>query len=161
MVGSQPDVPERDKDEYLVTPGLQPGAVHTNAAPPQTSEESGGTNWLKLAASVQHTKELIVIGAAASILLWMMYILHRFIDSLVTLFTRASETYSAPIAVVKTMDWHVLGLGVSMIVGISAISIILMKSVFGTNSQKTTDGLNLKDLPVGEFLNSVKDWFKR
>ena len=161
MVGSQPDIPEKDKDEYLTAPGNPSGVTPTGPSGPQNPEDGGGTNWLKLAASVQHTKELIVIGAAAFILLWMMWILNRFIDSLIILFTQASATYSAPIAVVKTMDWHVLALGVSMIVGISAISIILMKSVFGTTSQKTTDGLNLKDLPVGEFLSSVKDWFKR
>lgn len=160
MVGTQPDVPEKDKDEYLTAPGNLSDILESSNAT-KTPEDGGGTNWLKLAASVQHTKELIVIGAASAILLWMMCILSRFIDALITLFTRASQTYSAPIAVVKTMDWHVLGLGVSMVVGISAISIILMKSVFGTNSQKTADGLNLKDLPVGEFLNSVKDWFKR
>lgn len=160
MVGTQPGVPEKDKDEYLTAPGNPSGTLESSNAT-KTPEDGGGTNWLKLAASVQHTKELIVIGAASAILLWMMCILNRFIDSLIILFTQASKTYSAPIAVVKTMDWHVLALGVSMVVGISAISIILMKSVFGTNSQKTVDGLNLKDLPVGEFLSSVKDWFKR
>jgi len=113
-----------------------------------------------MASSIQHLKEAVVILSAAGVLVWLLIVLTSLMNSIISLFQEAVRLHSAPVTVVKTMDWHVLGLGVSLIIGVSAISIILLKSVFGGGKQ-TPDGLKLSDLPVGEFLESLKSWFKK
>lgn len=151
---------EKDVDQYIEEQGKPPdqGGQKEIKDGDQKSEEK---NWLTAAASVQHLKEAIVIFSSGAVLIWLMSILTMLMNSVISLFTEAVRLHSAPVTVVKTMDWHVLGLGVSLIVAVSAVSIILMKSVFGSGGKQTPDGLKLSDLPVGEFLESLKSWFKR
>lgn len=155
-------VAEKDVDQYKDQQNLSfQGDDKKDNTKPDTSQKTDEKNWFTAAATIQHIKEGIVIVSAASVLCWLMFILTKLVFSVVDLFSEAVRLHSAPIAVVKTMDWHVLGLGVSLIVGVSAISIILMKSVFSSGEKQTPDGLKISDLPVGEFLESVKTWFKR
>ncbi|PZW65227.1 hypothetical protein F471_03705 [Pseudomonas sp. URMO17WK12:I1] len=127
----------------------------------ETSKPTSDVNWLKAAATAQHLKEIVVILTAFGLLIWLMCVLTGLINAIIAIFTKAVHLHSAPIKVVETMDWHVLGLGVSLVVAISAVAIILMKSVFAANSKQTPDGLKLSDLPVGELLEGIKSWFKR
>lgn len=156
---------EKDLDEYLEKSAPLPqGKVVGTPQSPQPNHgnlDDDGVNWLGKAATLQNLKETLVIAACVGLLVWLMCILTSLVNAIVEIFKNAVNLYSAPIAVVKTMDWHVLGLGVSLVVGVSAISIILMKSVFGSNNKKTSDGLNLTDMPIGEFLTSIKDLIKK
>ncbi|EGB96779.1 MULTISPECIES: hypothetical protein [Pseudomonas] len=154
--GSGENAAEKDVDEYAKA-----------GQPQQINGQGGGKddrpddkNWLAMASSIQHLKEAVVILSAAGVLVWLLIVLTSLMNSIISLFQEAVRLHSAPVTVVKTMDWHVLGLGVSLIIGVSAISIILLKSVFGGGKQ-TPDGLKLSDLPVGEFLESLKSWFKK
>lgn len=147
---SQEAAKEKDADEYAANENGQASS----------GTPSSDVNWLKLVATAQHLKELAVISAACGILIWLMFILNSLVSATVKLFTKAAELHSAPVKMIETMDWHVLGLGVSLIVGVSAVSIILMKSVFAGNGNKTPDGLNVSDLPLGELLDSFKKWWK-
>jgi len=158
---------EKDVDQYIEEQGKpkNESAQKENESAQKEKEEdeqkSEDKNWLTVAASVQHLKEACVILSAGGVLIWLMSILTMLMNSVISLFSEAVRLHSAPVTVVKTMDWHVLGLGVSLIVAVSAVSIILMKSVFGSGGKQTPDGLKLSDLPVGEFLESLKSWFKR
>lgn len=154
--GSGENAAEKDVDEYAKA-----------GQPQQINGQGGGKddrpddkNWLAMASSIQHLKEAVVILSAAGVLVWLLIVLTSLMNSIISLFQEAVRLHSAPVTVVKTMDWHVLGLGISLIIGVSAISIILLKSVFGGGKQ-TPDGLKLSDLPVGEFLESLKSWFKK
>ncbi|QYN02761.1 hypothetical protein K1T36_06285 [Pseudomonas protegens] len=151
---------EKDVDQYNAQQNKSSLGTESKN-PAETTSKTDETNWKTAAASIQHLKEVVVILSAAGVLIWLMSILTKLIYSIVDLFSEAVRIHSAPVTVVKTMDWHVLGLGISLIVGVSAISIILMKSVFSSGGKQTPDGLKLSDLPVGEFLESVKTWFKR
>lgn len=151
---SKGSLEEKDVDQYQ-----QDG--NTSTSEPPSGGSAGDVNWFKAVATAQHFKELVVIFTSAGLLIWLMIILTNLVSAATSLFTKAINLHSAPIKVVETMDWHVLGLGVSLVVGISAVSIILMKSVFAANGKETPDGLKLTDLPVGELLEGIKSWFKR
>ncbi|WP_407729462.1 hypothetical protein ACJJU9_21360 [Pseudomonas helleri] len=151
---------EKDVDQYIKEQGNPPGEKPPNTAV-GGEHKPDDKNWLTAVASIQHLKEGLVIFSAGGVLIWLMSILTMLMNSVISLFSEAVRLHSAPVTVVKTMDWHVLGLGVSLIVSVSAVSIILMKSVFGSGGKQTPDGLKLSDLPVGEFVESLKTWFKR
>jgi len=159
--GSGENAVEKDVDEYAEAgqPQAQ-GGEGSGGQGGGKDERQDDKNWLAMASSIQHLKEAVVIVSAAGVLIWLLIVLTSLMNSIISLFQEAVRLHSAPVTVVKTMDWHVLGLGVSLIVGVSAISIILLKSVFG-GGKHTPDGLKLSDLPVGEFLESLKSWFKK
>lgn len=161
--GSGENAAEKDVDEYAEAG--QPQQINGQGGQgggqgDGKDERQDDKNWLAMASSIQHLKEAVVILSAAGILIWLLIVLTSLMNSVISLFQEAVRLHSAPVTVVKTMDWHVLGLGVSLIIGVSAITIILLKSVFGGGKQ-TPDGLKLSDLPVGEFLESLKSWFKK
>lgn len=120
-------------------------------------------NWKDALSSAQHVKEFLVILAVGGALVWLLKILSGFIDAISALFTEAVRLHSAPIAVVKTMDWHVVLIGTTLTVGIAAILIVLLKSVFdsGKTEKKTSDGLALNDMPFGEVVKSIVSFFKK
>lgn len=120
-------------------------------------------NWKDALSSAQHVKEFLVILAVGGALVWLLIILSGFIGAISALFTEAVRLHSAPIAVVKTMDWHVVLIGTTLTVGIAAILIVLLKSVFdsGKAEKKTSDGLALNDMPFGEVVKSVVSFFKK
>lgn len=146
---------EKDVDEYH-----QSGLANENRLQ-EVGTPTSEVNWRTAIATAQHVKELFVIVTAVALLFWLMNILSGLISAIISIFTKAAQLHSAPVKVVETMDWHVLGLGVSLVVAVSAVAIILMKSVFGANNKETSDGLKLSDLPVGELLEGIKSWFKR
>lgn len=120
-------------------------------------------SWLAAITGVQTLKELIVIIAASAVLIKLLDILAGFFSSISSLFNEAVKLHSAPIAVVRTFDWHLVLLGVSLVIGISAIVIVLLKSVFnghGSSSGKTEDGLKLADLPLGQLFSSAADFWR-
>ncbi|MEK2609703.1 hypothetical protein WLF18_11380 [Pseudomonas shirazensis] len=120
-------------------------------------------NWKDALSSAQHVKEFLVILAVGGALVWLLSILSGFIGAISALFTEAVLLHSAPIAVVKTMDWHVVLIGTTLTVGIAAILIVLLKSVFdsGKTEKKTSDGLALNDMPFGEVVKSIVSFFKK
>ncbi|MFK4234913.1 hypothetical protein [Pseudomonas guariconensis] len=120
-------------------------------------------NWKDALSSAQHVKELIVICAVSFALIWLLAILTSFVSAVTALFTEAVRLHSAPVTVVKTMDWHVILIGSALIVGISAILIVLLKSVFdsGKTDKKTPDGLALGDMPFAEVVKSVQSFFQK
>ncbi|MBV6287383.1 hypothetical protein [Pseudomonas aegrilactucae] len=120
-------------------------------------------NWKDALSSVQHIKELGVIVAVSLALVWLLCILTGFVSSITELFTEAVRLHSAPVTVVKTMDWHVILIGSALILGVSAILIVLLKSVFdsGRSDKKTPDGLALGDMPFGEVVKSVQSFFQK
>ena len=120
-------------------------------------------NWKDALSSAQHVKEFFVILAVLIALAWLLGILTGFVSSITSLFTEAVRLHSAPVTVVKTMDWHVILLGSALIVGISAILIVLLKSVFdsGKADKKTPDGLALNDMPFGEVAKSLLSFFQK
>lgn len=156
--GSGENAAEKDVDEYAKAGQSQ--QISSQDGQGAKDERQDDKNWLAMASSIQHLKEAVVILSAAGVLVWLLIVLTSLMNSIISLFQEAVRLHSAPVTIVKTMDWHVLGLGVSLIIGVSAISIILLKSVFGGGKQ-TPDGLKLSDLPVGEFLESLKSWFKK
>ncbi|MDC6381262.1 MULTISPECIES: hypothetical protein [Pseudomonas] len=115
--------------------------LHRKNAP-----ESPELNLKNLISSTTTWKEFLVLFATGFILWKLVNMLEGFFSSLTSLFTHASAMYSAPIAVVKTLDWHIVFLGSALILSITTIACFLLGSVFG---KKTTE------LPIGETKESI------
>ncbi len=144
-------------------PPNQVAASPEDEKSPESGEDARGVSWLAALTGIQTLKELLVIIAASTVLIVLLTILSGFFSSITGLFNEAAKLHSAPVAVVRTFDWHLVLLGVSLIVGISAIVIVLLKSVFnggGSERGTTEDGLKLADLPLGQLISSLRDLWK-
>lgn len=148
-------------DSEVIEPAANPanGTVKTVETAP--APENRGINWLNALASIQHLKELLVILVAIYVVWKLLDMLRIFIGSLSATMLGAANLYSAPIAVMKSIDWHVLLLGTALIVALAAIVIVMLKNVLAQSnerspSSKSGDGLNVvKDMPLGEFVAAL------
>ena len=113
---------------------------------PKNAPPSPDLNVKNAISSTTTAKEFLVLFATGYILWKLVNMLGGFFLSLTSLFTSASAMYSAPIAVVKTLDWHIVFLGSALILSITTIACFLLGSVF---SKKTIE------LPFGETKESV------
>lgn len=97
--------------------------------------------------------------------LWsLLGMLKSFILEISQVFSSAVKLHSAPLLVVRTFDWHILLLGTALIVSISTILIVLLKSVLNPNPRKEEEDkkhLEWEDIPVGSFLSGLIEKFKR
>ncbi|PBJ97565.1 hypothetical protein CMV24_02285 [Pseudomonas plecoglossicida] len=108
------------------------GKNNTNAQlSPDNAPESPELNIKNALRSVDTAKELLVLMAIGYILYRLLGMLGGFLSSLAEIFTKASAMYSAPIAVVKTLDWHIVFLGSALILSITTIACFMLGSVFG------------------------------
>lgn len=122
-----------------------------------------GIQWIAALTGAQFLKEVIVLLVAGGVLCWLLLMLSEFMNSISQVFLGAAKLYSAPVAIARTFDWHLVLLGVSLVVGVSAIVIVLLKSVFNggaSGDRKADDGLKFEDMPAGQLVSSVVSLFK-
>lgn len=98
---------------------------------PDNAPDSPELNIKNALFSFDTFKEALVLSAVGYILYSLVRMLGGFLSSLAEIFTKASAMYSAPIAVVKTLDWHIVFLGSALILSITTIACFMLGIVFG------------------------------
>lgn len=121
---------------------------------PENAPDAPELNVKNAISSTVTAKEFLVLGVTGFILLKLVTMLEGFFASLISLFTHASAMYSAPIAVVKTLDWHIVFLGSALILSITTIACFLLGSVFGKKANESLIGETKES--IGTLVEAVK-----
>jgi hypothetical protein len=121
---------------------------------PDNAPEGPPLNVKNAISSTTTAKEFLVLFATGYILWKLVSMLEGFFFSLISLFTHASAMYSAPIAVVKTLDWHIVFLGSALILSITTIACFLLGSVFGKKNNESLIGETKES--IGTLVEAVK-----
>ncbi|QZA52641.1 hypothetical protein [Pseudomonas sp. 2hn] len=137
----------KDLDEL---PG-QTGQVTTQ------TDEVKKFNWLAYSFTNRLLKEYFVIAAAVWVVVSLVSALTGFIKSITELFTQAVYYKSAPVLIAKTIDWHILVLGGALILSITTIIMVTLRSVMNnspTSQEEKKQHSTWDDMPISNFI----DW---
>lgn len=121
-------------------------------------------NWYAYTFTLRLLKEVSVIVTAIYVLVMLVRLLRSFMDGISSVFIEAVSLKSAPVVVVKTMDWHTLVLGGALILSITTILMVMLKSVLSAHSRLSVEEekkhAEWDEMPVGQFFTWVLDKIK-
>lgn len=156
--GSQQFTPPEAQD------GLAPLPSSSNGAPPSgPTPDQPRFNWLAYSLTSKLLKEYLVIGITVWVVYKLVSILANFMTGLSDLFKQAVYFKSAPVLMVKTMDWHILVLGGTLIISITTILMVMLRSVLASNAvspEEKKQHSAWEDMPLASFVSWVVDQIK-
>lgn len=135
--------------------------------PPTRPEDAKQFNWFAFSFTNRLFKEYFVIAVGIWVVYNLVTILKAFITSITDLFTQAVYFKSAPVTMIKTIDWHILVLGGALIISITTIMMVMLRSVMNntaSNQEEKKQHSTWDDMPVSNFiewaLEKIKNKFK-
>lgn len=120
-------------------------------------------NWLAYSFTNKLLKEYAVISVAVWVVYMLVTTLVDFMKSLTELFTQSVYFKSAPVLMVKTIDWHILLLGGTLIISITTILMVMLRSVLANNAvppEEKKQHNSWDDMPLANFSSWVVDQIK-
>ncbi len=144
------------------TEGLDPLPTATPVMP-GTVPDAKRFNWLAYSFTSKLLKEYAVIGIAGWVVWKLVTTLVTFMTGLTELFTQAVYFKSAPVLMVKTIDWHILVLGGTLIISITTILMVMLRSVLAahtTSAEEKKQHSTWEDMPLASFASWLADQIK-
>lgn len=123
--------------------------------PPSRSDEPKPFNWLAYSFTNRLLKEYFVIFVGIWVIYSLVSILKMFFTRITDLFTQAVYFKSAPVTIAKTLDWHILVLGGALIISITTIAMVLLRSVMNntnSNPEEKKQHSTWDDMPISNFI---------
>jgi hypothetical protein len=120
-------------------------------------------NWLAYSFTSKLLKEYAVIGVAVWVVYMLVTTLVAFMKGLTELFTQAVYFKSAPVLMVKTIDWHILLLGGTLIISITTILMVMLRSVLASNAvsaEEKKQHSSWEDMPLASFASWIVEQIK-
>jgi len=161
-----PNENESSSFQQFTTPEAPEGLAPLPIATSEVREMVSDTkkfNWLAYSFTSKLLKEYAVIGAAVWVVYMLVTTLVTFMKGLTELFTQAVYLKSAPVLMVKTIDWHILLLGGTLIISITTILMVMLRSVLTSNAvspEEKKQHSSWDDMPLANFASWVVDQIK-
>lgn len=161
-----PNENESTSVQQFTTPETPEGLAPLPKATSEVREVASDAkrfNWLAYSFTSKLLKEYAVIGVAVWVVYMLVTTLVTFMKGLTELFTQAVYFKSAPVLMVKTIDWHILLLGGTLIISITTILMVMLRSVLASNAvspEEKKQHNSWDDMPLANFASWVVDQIK-